>query len=89
MNKLILLNLLFLSSCGFMKQPSHFFSKEACSCLFVEKQSKEYCLKYAKVSIPVWGFEIDEKNKTVSSNGYFRSTSAKFISEKLGCQVTD
>ena len=77
--------LLLLSSCGYMKGPSTFFSKEMCSCLFVEKQSENYCKDYLDLTFPVWGYEIDRTKKQVYSQGYFHSATAKFKDPRLGC----
>jgi hypothetical protein len=86
---LLLMTLALASSCSksFPKAVSTYFSKEVCSCLFVVKQSEEYCLSYHEQFLTPASHSIDYDKKVVSSERFFLSTSARFIDEKSGCQV--
>ena len=81
------LMLITTSSCGFLNSPSTFFSKEMCSCIFIENQSEKYCQNYLNIFLPVWSHKVDTVKKEVYSSGYFNSNTAKFKNRMLGCQI--
>lgn len=88
MKYLIILSLLFLSSCDFPKVVSGSFSKEFCSCYFLVGRSEKQCYEFALQIIKISEYKIDKENKTVWSKGLGRETVAKYISPRFGCQIT-
>lgn len=88
-NKVKLLFLLLLGSCGMAKMPTSYFSKELCSCLFVEMNEENYCLNYVHSSIPVWSHKIDSKEKSVSSSAFLLSTKYLVKNKKFGCELSE
>jgi hypothetical protein len=90
MKKIIpIIFLLTLSSCKFPKAISAFYSKEYCSCRFVELREHDDCHSYAQQMITVRNVQIDEQEKTVTSKALFFSTTAKWQSMRMGCMITD
>ena len=79
--------LLILSGCHFPKALSSYYAKEVCSCLFVVKQSEQYCHDFGSELLPNWSTNIDRANKTVKASALFQSTEARFLSERKGCQI--
>ena len=73
-------------------------AKDLCSCIFLVKQGKSYCLKNHEQyqTFRNFGFinglireaKIDMKNKTVTTENRHHTAVATFINEKLGCKVT-
>jgi hypothetical protein len=64
---------------------SNMRAKEFCSCYFLLKNSKDYCLEKVKKSYPLFGVKINEssvefKNPISSSRAYLRS-------KQLGCTL--
>lgn len=64
---------------------SAYYSKEFCSCYFVEKQTEQFCHDYARQYIPIQDFKLD--GKTVTVKGLFITNSASYVSERLGCRI--
>jgi len=85
---LLLMLLPFLQGC-FPKVISSFYSREYCSCRFIENRDDQYCHWYASNFIPVFSREIDEKNKKITSSSLGFTTSASFINSKVGCQIIE
>jgi hypothetical protein len=81
--------LLTFSSCKISKAVSASFSKEMCSCLFVEGQSENYCRDYAKQMIEVEDYKVDWSGKSVWSRGLKLETVVRFQSKRRGCQFID
>lgn len=93
MKKLLLLSLLFsLSSCkvGLDALPAN-FAKEMCSCLFVVEQSQIYCFDYVGQEPPltVQRFEVNAAEKTVTAKFLTIKRTARWMSERTGCQLED
>lgn len=61
-------------------------AKDACSCLFVMGQTKEYCTAWIKESPEVtnWSADMDKKTVTTSA-GLFWGASAHYVNEQQGC----
>ena len=95
MVSILFLTLICLSSClrheaninkaSFFKVVSSSYAKELCSCLFVVKQKKEYCRKYAKQIVPVGSENIDDTKKTVTATALGLTSTAIFHNKRLGC----
>ena len=69
-----------------------FVSKEMCSCLFVEQNSREYCDDYIMLEgLDEINFKVrvDMSKKTVrASTGLFIVKKAAYIDTKRGCSQT-
>lgn len=90
MKRLILFILLlpFLQSC-FPKVVSAFYSKEYCSCRFVENKSHDQCHWYASQIIPISSSEINESRREVISSAVGFTTKAKWLNPQWGCQIIE
>jgi hypothetical protein len=62
-------------------------AKEFCSCYFVLGKGKDYCLNSVKKGYPLFEYSLNEEEKTIQFNNPISSASAKFISDRLGCQI--
>lgn len=64
-----------------------FSAKEFCSCYFVNQQTEIYCRELVRQYLPLKSLEIDESSKEVRATGYFGKQSARYVSERFGCEL--
>lgn len=60
-------------------------AKEYCSCHFVLGFEKEYCLKRVRKKYPLFDYRVERGDVTFSNP--FSSSTARFISTHIGCQL--
>lgn len=84
----LLLNVALLQGC-FPKVVSAFYSKEYCSCRFVENKDHNECHWYAGQIIPVSSYEVDEKFKVVKSSALGFTSTAKWTNPQWGCLLSE
>lgn len=66
--------------------PSAYEAKEMCSCLFVEKQSRELCERFVGQDIlPIDGRSVDTTNRSVTVRALWSASRARHVSDRLGC----
>ena len=80
---------LSFASCGLSKTTSSLFAKEVCSCLFVSDQSKKYCVDYGQPALAVNRYVIDSENKTVVAKKLISKSKARYVSQRLGCELLE
>lgn len=62
-------------------------AKEFCSCYFILKQEKDYCIDSVKKGYPLFDYKIDEDKKRVTFKNPIASASAFVIEMKYGCSI--
>jgi hypothetical protein len=63
-------------------------AKDACSCLFVEEQTEEYCRAWTKANPPLGRFTFSKTSKTVTSSAALLwSATAQYVDDTVGCQL--
>lgn len=62
-------------------------AKEFCSCFFILKKGKDYCLDSVLHGYPMGGFMLDEKNKAVRFDLLWNSRLAIVRQDRYGCQL--
>ena len=70
---------------AFRQVLASFHSKTFCSCYYVMRQSKDYCLDYSSQYLPIEDFSLDEVHKRVSTRAFGVWHSSQFESVKSGC----
>ncbi len=81
---------LSLTACSVDKSSmSIFLAKETCSCKFLVGRSTKDCKKDASLTLLFGDLTIDEENKSVTATAEDKSNpaTARFVSEKFGCEV--
>lgn len=63
-------------------------SKEFCSCYFLLKNSKEYCLDLVLKGYPLFDFEVRE-NEVEFSNPFSKSISRVSNDKRYGCEFIE
>lgn len=63
-------------------------SKEFCSCYFLLKNSKEYCLDLVLKGYPIFKYEIRD-NEVEFSNPFSSSISKVSSDKRFGCEFKD
>lgn len=63
-------------------------SKEFCSCYFLLKNSKEYCLDLVLKGYPLFDFKISD-NEVEFSNPIASSTSRVSADKRFGCEFVE
>lgn len=66
---------------------SHLYSKEICSCLFIENLTEKECLDIHAKSIKPSTLIIDREKKTVNAQIFYGVSKAHLVSEAEGCLV--
>jgi len=61
--------------------------KEYCSCRYVMNNSADYCQGYVKQSVPISRFLDDPRQRRVSAEGLWRSSTAVWVSAREGCRL--
>lgn len=70
----------------FPNMPGAYEAKEYCSCRFVEGRDAAHCDQYiAQDVVPRQWRKVDEANKRVTARALWRTHSAQWVSERLGC----
>lgn len=90
MNKLIsiLLAILSLNGCKYTEAPSAGMAKEMCSCLFVSKQTEDYCRIVTKESDILANFVADYNRKEVYAKGVnFHAVGKLSENPRFGCSI--
>jgi len=64
---------------------SSYYSKEFCSCYFVEKMGEPFCHDFARQYIPIQDFKLD--GNTVTVKGLFITNSSTYHGEREGCRI--
>ncbi|MGK0366935.1 MAG: hypothetical protein ACI9QD_000066 [Thermoproteota archaeon] len=62
-------------------------AKEFCSCYFLLKNKKAYCLAKVKKGYPAFGHNVDDKNKSVSFTILYATTTSEVKNPRLGCKL--
>ena len=73
--------------CSVAPTTSALFAKEVCSCIFVSKQDEQYCLEYGQPVLAISSYDINQEDKTVMARKFGSVKKARYISERLGCQL--
>ena len=73
--------------CSVTPTVSALFAKEVCSCIFVSKQDEQYCLDYGQPVLAISSYDINQKDKTVTSRKFGSVNKARYVSERFGCQL--
>lgn len=98
MNKIfkssLLLFVLLLSGCEFKLMQVSSMAKEYCSCVFVSKQSNDYCLDMSshllhKIRLQSLDVKVDNEVKMVTASLGDQKSTYRFKSERLGCAIAD
>lgn len=63
------------------------YARENCSCLFVIGQSEESCREITKQFVPLSSITIDREKRTVQTRVFWGIARAKWVSDRLGCQI--
>lgn len=64
---------------------SAFHSKEFCSCYFVTEGKEDECENFARQWLPIQGFSIDKKDRSVTTKALFVTTTARYTGDRYGC----
>lgn len=65
-------------------------AKDACSCVFVMRQSEEHCRAWTRNTPDVGSFEVNHEKKTVESSALlFWGAKARFAGQKQGCVLEE
>lgn len=98
MNKIfklcLFLIVLVTSGCEFKLMQVSSMAKEYCSCVFVSKQSNDYCLDMSshllhKIRFQSLDVKVDNEIKTVTASLGDQKSTYQFKSERLGCAIAD
>jgi len=88
------LSLLLLGGAGCLEGYSHndlrmvtaYRAKEVCSCLFVQKQSEDYCRAYTVANPNLATYTVNLDEKTVQAEALLVwSNTARHVSDRFGC----
>jgi hypothetical protein len=62
-------------------------AKEFCSCFFMLEKGREYCLESVKKGYPLFEYEIDEENKSITFRNPIAEGKAIVLNQKYGCKL--
>jgi hypothetical protein len=61
-------------------------AKDLCSCLFVMRQSDEFCANWTRASPNIKTVRVDRENRVVETQAVlFWSARARYVSPRFGC----
>lgn len=73
---------------AFPTTPSAYEAKELCSCLWVERRELPYCEAWVRQTVvPSDGHTIDQAHHRVEASALGRSSRARWLGPKVGCQL--
>ena len=64
-------------------------AKNYCSCYFVSQLNGDVCYEKVKKAYPAGSFKLDKDLKMVTFSFLWGSSTAKFVSDRYGCELTE